>query len=116
MNVQIIERDGQPEYAVLPYVDYLRLLQLAENQQQPLAGDDERVPEAVVRRLVGGDGHPLRIWREYRGLTQETLSAASGVELSSIREIEAGSISDVGKDVAALAKALGVGVDDLAAL
>ncbi|WP_417539468.1 hypothetical protein [Marinobacter sp.] len=31
MSVQIIEREGKPEYAVLPYNDYLNLLELAED-------------------------------------------------------------------------------------
>ena len=30
MNVQIIEKNGQPEYAVLPYEDYLALAEAAE--------------------------------------------------------------------------------------
>ena len=29
MNVQVIERDGQPEYAVLPWAQYQALLQAA---------------------------------------------------------------------------------------
>ena len=27
MNVQVIERDGEPEYAVVPWADYQALLQ-----------------------------------------------------------------------------------------
>ncbi len=30
MSAQIIERGGKPEYAVLPYDEYLALLELAE--------------------------------------------------------------------------------------
>ena len=29
-NIQLIERDGKPEWAVLPYEEYLKLLEQAE--------------------------------------------------------------------------------------
>ena len=31
MSAQIIEREGKPEYAVLPYDEYLKLVELAED-------------------------------------------------------------------------------------
>ncbi len=33
-QVQIIERDGRPEYAVVPFDDYKRLLALAEDAEE----------------------------------------------------------------------------------
>lgn len=38
-----------------------------------LTGEDESIPAAVSERLVLGDEHPLKVWREYRGYTQELL-------------------------------------------
>lgn len=35
MKVQVIERDGQPEYAVLPWAHYQALLRAAGNSLQP---------------------------------------------------------------------------------
>ena len=32
-NVQIIEKDGRPEYAVLPFEDYRRLIDLLDDTQ-----------------------------------------------------------------------------------
>ncbi|HEB99119.1 MAG TPA: type II toxin-antitoxin system Phd/YefM family antitoxin, partial [Thiotrichales bacterium] len=39
-RIQIIEKDGKPEYAVVPYEDYRRLLELAENAEDIRAGDE----------------------------------------------------------------------------
>jgi hypothetical protein len=30
MNVQILEKDGQPEWAIIPYQEYQQLLELKE--------------------------------------------------------------------------------------
>lgn len=123
MSAQIIEREGKPEYAVLPYNEYLKLLQLVEDVRDAadaknsirelVSGEDEAIPAEVVGRLVAGDDHPLKVWREYRGLTQEVLGAAAGVGKSYISQIEAGSKTGSTKVLKALAKILQVDIDDL---
>lgn len=70
MTAQIIEREGKPEYAVLPFEEYLQLLELAEDAQdladareaeRALArGEDEAIPADIARRLIAGEEHPLR--------------------------------------------------------
>lgn len=72
MNVQVIERDGQPEYAVLAWAEYLQLLAEAGRRQpesraaaEPAAG-----PVFELARLAE--------WREARGLSQEQLARAVG--------------------------------------
>ncbi|OEY66823.1 helix-turn-helix domain-containing protein [Marinobacter sp. X15-166B] len=123
MNVQIIEREGKPEYAVLPYDEYLNLLALAEDvrdaadasaaMQELVSGEDEAIPSDVAARLIAGDDHPLKVWREYRGLTQEALGNSANVGKSYISQIEAGSKSGSAKVLRALAEALQVDMDDL---
>lgn len=125
MSAQIIEREGKPEYAVLPYSEYLELLELAENARDAAdakkairelaSGEDETVPAEIANRLIAGDEHPLKIWREYRGLTQEALGSTAGVGKSYISQIEAGSKSGSAKVLKALAEALQVDMDDLVA-
>jgi hypothetical protein len=74
-DVQLIERDGKPEYAVIPYDDFEELTRLAEAMRDiesfdaALADPGETVPHAVMRRLVDGES-PLKVWREHRGLSQ----------------------------------------------
>ena len=122
-KVQIIERDGQPEYAVVPIETYRRLLEQAEHAEdiqafdQALAelarGEDEVVPEEVAHRLLSGEEHPVRVWREYRGLTQEDLAQATGVGKSYISQLEAGKKSGSLRFMLVLAEALEVDMEDL---
>jgi DNA-binding XRE family transcriptional regulator len=121
-QVQMIERDGKPEYAVVPIDLYRRLLKMAEDvedvraydkaMQELESGEDELLPSEMVERLMNGE-NPLRVWREYRGLTQETLAQAVGVGKSYISQIEAGKKPGSAKVLKALASALSLDVDDL---
>lgn len=122
-QVQIIERDGKPEYAVVPIELYRQLLTLVEDAediraanialQELNAGEDEAIPAAVARRLLSGTEHPLRIWREHRGLTQEALAAQAGVGKSYLSQIEAGKKTGSARILRTLAQILRVDMDDL---
>ena len=46
-------------------------------------------PHAVARRLVAGD-HPLKVFREHRGLSQEALARSVGTAKNYISQIETG--------------------------
>jgi len=78
------------------------------------AGEDELVPGAVADRLLAGDS-PLRVWRDYRGLTQMALAGAAGVPQSVISAMENGKRTPSLSTLRALARALGVDLDDLEA-
>ena len=122
-QVQIIERDGQPEYAVVPIETYRRLLALAEDMEDIRAydramaeidrGEDEVLPTEVAERLLSGETHPLRIWREYRGLTQQQLAQAVGVGKSYISQIEAGKKQAAVGVLRTLSRTLAVDMEDL---
>ena len=89
MSVQIIEKSRKPEYAVIPYAEYQELLEMAQDacdiqdadvaMAELSAGEDESIPVAIAKRLVSGDEHPLKVWREYCGCTQGSLGAAAGI-------------------------------------
>ena len=99
MKPQIISKDGQPEYAVVPYNDYQKLLANAEMLVDLVAydaakralasGEEELIPASVVDRLLDGD-NPIRAWREFRGLTSAQLAIACGVSAAAISQLEAG--------------------------
>lgn len=99
MNVQIISHDGTPEYAVIPYLEFEHLLESAEMLDDIHAFDAatsriaseeaELFPDALVERLLS-DEHPLKVWREYRGLTLAVLAAACTVTTSALSLIEKG--------------------------
>lgn len=75
-------------------------------------GEEEQVPAAVARRMVAGES-PLRVWREFQGLTQQALAEASGVNRVQITDIESGKGSGSVATLVKLASALDVTVDDL---
>ncbi len=123
MSAQIIERDGKPEYAVLPYNDYLALLELAEDVRDAedakkavhelFSGEDEAIPAEIAHRLIARNEHPLKIWREYREFTQEALGGAAGIGKSYISQIEAGSKPGSARVLKVLAGVLRVDMEDL---
>ena len=57
--------------------------------------------------------NPVKVWREYRGLTQEALAIQSGISKAYLCQIETGKREGAIKTLRALAAALNVTVDDL---
>ena len=76
-------------------------------------GEDELIPLEIAERRLAGES-TVKIWREYRGLTQEDLAKTSKVSRPMIAAIEArhkkGGIGTLKK----LAVALKVDLDHLA--
>ncbi len=87
MDIQIISRDGAPEYAVLPWDQYQALLKAA-GQQQPTPASSPAASTAIdqdLRPLAA-----LRGLREAKGLAIETLARAVGISPSYLGLIESG--------------------------
>lgn len=123
MNVQVIEKNGQPEWAVIPYEQYLRLIEATEmladiaafdEAKQRVADGEELVPSAVTYAILDG-ANPLRVWREYRGLTQQQLADTVGISKPYLSQLEAGQRTGSTNVLNALAQALNVTLDDLVA-
>ncbi len=122
-RIQIIEKNGKPEYAVLPFEEYRQLLELAEEAEEIragkrasaelAAGKDELIPAEVVERLFEKGESPLSVWREYRGLTQEQLAQAAGVGKSYISQIESGRKTGSVTVLKRIARVLDIDLDDL---
>ena len=110
------------ETVTIPKAEYDRLRALEEDFadiQTALAvkarlatGEEELIPAAVVDRLLDWEP-PLRVWREFRNLTQSELARASGVNRVQIVDIEADRNSGSVRTLRRLADALVVTVDDL---
>lgn len=118
MTAQVIKRGDQPEWAVIPYKEYLELLEKAEMLDDAVAYDkavatnEELIPHEVVKKLVEGE-NPLKVWRTYRGLTQTQLAEKSGLGQSQVAMIESGEREGTVKVLRKLARALDVDIDDL---
>ena len=110
------------ETVTIPRAEYERLCALEEDFADIRAalavearishGEEELIPANMVDRLIDGDA-PLRVWREFRNLTQAELARASGVNRVQIVEIEAGRSTGSVHTLRKLADALGVAVDDM---
>lgn len=121
MNVQTITKDGQPEYVILPWAEYQSLLEALDDRldaailtdfAKRLVDGEETVPDAVVARLLAGES-PVKVWREHRELTQAALAQAAGLTQSMVAMIERNNRRGTTDTLAALARALGVELDDL---
>lgn len=123
MNVQVIEKDGLPEWAILPYKTYEQLLEDAEMLQdiqdydaamQAIAEGEELVPSEVVYALVDGE-NPIRVWREYRGMTQAQLAKVAEISVPYLSQLESGKRKGSSDVLLAIAKGLDLTLDDLIA-
>jgi DNA-binding XRE family transcriptional regulator len=121
MSVQVIKKDGKPEWAVIPYDEYERLVEEAEMLQDVRAFDEAKQAIAEGEQLIPGevtyailDGFsPVRAWREYRGLTQQQLAEAAGISVPYLSQIESGTRKGSAEVLAAIAKALELSLDDI---
>jgi len=122
-EIQIIERDGKPEWAILPYEEYLQLIEQAELLEDIRdfdeisaaieRGDEELIPAEVVNAIVDGR-NPIKVWREYRGLTQQQLADIVRISKPYLSQIEAGKRTGTTDVLSAIAKALDVSLEQVA--
>lgn len=54
------------------------------------ASGGEALPMDYARRIMLDEAHPVRVWREYRGLTVRELAERAGLEPLHVSEIESG--------------------------
>ena len=123
MSTQIIEKNGKPEFAVVPIDEYKLLLEKAEElddmatfdraMRELEAGKDELIPADVAKKLITKKGSPMKIWREFRGMTQEQLAKQAGISQGQVALIEGGKREGKVAVLKKLANALNVDLDDL---
>lgn len=121
-NIQLIERGGKPEWAVLPYEEYLQLLDQAEMLEdirdydaakaELEKGKDELIPSEVVYAILDG-GNPIKVWREYRGLTQQQLADQAEISKPYLSQIETGKRKGTTEILTTIAKALDISLDEV---
>jgi DNA-binding XRE family transcriptional regulator len=122
VKVQVIEKDGRPEWAVIPYADYERLVEAAESMEDVRdydavkealrGGREELAPADVADQLLNGE-NPVRVWRKHRGLSVSDLAAACGLTPAAVSQIENGRRSPSIEKLKAIAAALNIEVDDI---
>ncbi|WNF48522.1 helix-turn-helix domain-containing protein [Pseudomonas sp. SG20056] len=81
MNVQVIERDGQPEYAVLSWAQYQALLQAAGRAPEVAAVAVDASKPALSQLVT---------LREAKGMSAEQLARNVGISPHYLSMIESG--------------------------
>jgi DNA-binding XRE family transcriptional regulator len=118
MNVETVQKDGRA-FVLVPIEQYTQLIEDAEMLQDILdfrtvkATEEERFPGEVVNRLILNDENPIKVHREYRGLTQAQLAETAGIARAYLAELEAGRKAGSIKTLKAIAAALSVDVDEI---
>ena len=118
----VLRSECMTDTVTITKAEYERLCALQEDladiqaaltvQAKIAAGSEELVPAEVADRIIDGDP-PLRVWREYRDLTQSALARASKTSRIQIVDIEAGRATGSVQTLRRLADALQVSVDDI---
>ena len=115
----ILDDSGKPAFAVIPWREYERLARTTERAltdeelyDAAKSTADESFPIEVADRLLAGE-NAVKVYREYRGLTQAQLATAVALNPVYLSQIETGKRTGSAKTLAALAGALNVNVDDL---
>ncbi len=88
MDIQIIARDGEPEYAVLPWAQYQALLKAAGINATPAQQPAAPLATSPEPILPGLD--QLRSLREGKGIAIEALARTVGISPSYLTMIESG--------------------------
>jgi DNA-binding XRE family transcriptional regulator len=113
LDAQPVDEADKADLVVMRPADLEELLEDAAATAAFYATrDQENVPAEMADRLVAGE-NPVKVWREYRGLSQRALAAQAGLNFTYLSQIETGARKGTVKTMKKLAEALGVDLDDL---
>jgi len=116
MTRQIIKQGGKAAFVVIPIDEWHRIEATLEDRSDAAAmraflkHPSETFPDSVVAAILDGT-HPIKAFREYRGMTQAKLAQAVGSSAVYISQIERGGRRAGRKLLAKLGKVLGVTPD-----
>ena len=117
--IQTVTLAGE-DYAVVPLAEYEALRNAVNENAMDAAimkrvledPDQELVPFTLVKRIADGE-HPVRVWREYRGMRAGELATAAGIAASYLSDIENGKKPGSINAMKRIAISLDVTIDDL---
>lgn len=119
MNIQIIEKDGKPEWAIAPYARYLELLPRdADNRKIDIFkkklshGQEEFIPKSFADRIIAKE-NPIRVYREFRQLSLSELAKKANLSTPYLSQLEHNERKGSANSLKRVAAALGVTIDDI---
>ena len=106
-----------PDHVLLNRRDYDRLIEAAEdvtdiNALNAAMSADVYLPDEDFGKILAGE-HPLRVWRQHKGLTLDQLAEKVGVSRAHLSHMETGRRKGSVGVLSGCAKVLGVTVEDL---
>jgi DNA-binding XRE family transcriptional regulator len=97
MNAQIIEKNGRPEWAVIPYAEYQKLndayedaediVDIEKNLKAIKNGDEIAIPSEITFAILDGTS-PIRVWRKYKKVKMKELAKIAGISSAYLSQIE----------------------------
>lgn len=120
MNVQIIEKNGKPEWAVIPFLEYQKLQEAMEDAEDINAieanlkamqeGREVAVPGEVTFAILDGVS-PIRAWREHKQIKMNELAKKVGISPAYLSQIENGKRNPTIDTIKSIAKELNLEVE-----
>jgi ribosome-binding protein aMBF1 (putative translation factor) len=109
MNIQVIEQNGKPAFAVLPWEDFLAIQPKLKHREALKKG----IPQDVMRLSFDRDISLIMAWREYLGLSQSEVAARAGMEQHDLLLIEKNTKETKPTTIKRLADAMGINIEQL---
>jgi len=119
IHPQTIYRDQKPEFVVLPVKEYNKLINAFEDFQDIqeirdyIDNPSETFPMDVALTLAQGKS-AIKVYREYRGISQSSLAQKVSVSKQYISQLENKERTGTIKVLKSIAKALSVDLSDIA--
>ncbi len=122
MSVQIIEKNGKPEWAVIPFKEYQKLQEALEDAEDirdiersikaMQDGREVTIPGEVTFAILDGTS-PIRAWREHKNIKMNELSKKVGISPAYLSQIENGKRNPTIDTLKAIARELDIDIDML---
>lgn len=122
MNVQIIQKNGKPEWAVIPFSDYEKLQEALEDAQDIKdieenltaiqEGKEIAIPGEITFAILDGISL-IRAWREHRQIKMNALAKRIGISASYLSQIENRKRNPTVDTLKAIAKELNIEIEML---
>ena len=120
-DIQVIKNNGKPEWAVMPYDKYLELSEMLELYEisrdfndELNNGKEEMLPANFAERILINEESPVKVWREYRNISQKELAEQANISIPYLSQIEHKKRSASLSKLKIIAEILSVQLDDLA--
>ena len=82
-NVQIIQENGKPAFAVIPYLDFMKIKKQIEKPALKTL-----IPHDVVKMNLLDGASMVKAWRIHFKMTQAALAQKAGITQAALSQIE----------------------------